>query len=275
MEIADYLKSLSVEGRLLAAEAERAGPGSSVPTCPGWQMRHLLRHTGMVHRWAAAFVTEGHTAYHPDGGEPDLDGGALLDWFRAGHHHLVEALAAAPADLDCWTFMPAPSPLAFWARRQLHETAVHRADAESALGGALTRVGTEHALDGIDELLTGFHARPRSRVRTDVPRTLRVRALGADADVDGSTGRGAGGGIGAGLDSGADAVWTVRLSAEPPKAIREQVLHDVPPAECELSGTAEGIYLTLWNRLPLSAVTLTGDRTVARLWTDNSAVTWN
>lgn len=256
MEIVDYLKSLSVEGRLLAAAAEQAGPGASVPTCPGWQVRHLLRHTGMVHRWAAAFVTEGHREYHPDGGEPDLDGVELLDWFRTGHHHLVEALAAAPADLDCWAFLPAPSPLAFWARRQLHETAVHRADAESALGGALTEVGTEQALDGIDELLTGFHARPRSRVRTDLPRTLRVRAVGADAD------------------GGADAVWTVRLSAEPPKATREQV-HDVPPADCELSGTAEGLYLTLWNRLPLSAVTLTGDRTVARLWTDNSAVTWN
>ncbi|WP_103508614.1 maleylpyruvate isomerase family mycothiol-dependent enzyme [Streptomyces sp. SM13] len=251
MQIAEHIASLSGEGRLLAAAAERAGPGASVPTCPGWQIRHLLRHTGMVHRWAAAFVTEGHTDYRPDGGEPALDGAELLAWFREGHGHLVRSLEEAPADLDCWTFLPAPSPLAFWSRRQLHETAMHRVDAESALGGPLTPVPAERAVDGIDELLTGFHARPKSKVRSRKPRTLRVRAVDTEA------------------------TWTVRISEDPPEAQRT-VGPDAPEdgVDCELSGTAEGLYLTLWNRLPLAAVTLRGDRSVARLWTDNSAVTW-
>ncbi|MER6636019.1 maleylpyruvate isomerase family mycothiol-dependent enzyme [Streptomyces microflavus] len=263
MEITEYIASLSEEGRLLAAAAEQAGPGASVPTCPGWQIRHLLRHTGMVHRWAAELINARHTTPHPDGGEPDLDGGELLDWFRAGHRHLVRSLEAAPADLECWTFMPAPSPLAFWSRRQLNETTVHRVDAESALGGPLTTVGADRAADGIDELLTGFHSRPKSRVRSSVPRTLRVRAVDTDA------------------------VWTVRISDAPPQTVRVAVPGGAdggdggPGAEgggdqvdCELSGTAEGLYLTLWNRLPLAAVTLRGDRSVARLWTDQSAVTW-
>ncbi|MFE6774250.1 maleylpyruvate isomerase family mycothiol-dependent enzyme [Streptomyces fimicarius] len=251
MQIAEHIASLSEEGRLLAAAAERAGPGASVPTCPGWQIRHLLRHTGMVHRWAAAFVTEGHTDYRPDGGEPALDGAELLAWFREGHGHLVRSLGEAPADLDCWTFLPAPSPLAFWSRRQLHETAVHRVDAESALGGPLTPVPAERAVDGIDELLTGFHARPKSKVRSRKPRTLRVRAVDTEA------------------------TWTVRISEDPPEAVRT-VTPDAPEdgVDCELSGTAEGLYLTLWNRLPLAALSLRGDRSVARLWTDNSAVTW-
>ncbi|MER6774108.1 maleylpyruvate isomerase family mycothiol-dependent enzyme [Streptomyces bacillaris] len=279
MEITQYIASLSEEGRLLAAAAEQAGPGASVPTCPGWQIRHLLRHTGMVHRWAAELVAEGHTTPHPDGGEPDLDGTALLDWFREGHHHLVRSLEAAPTGLECWTFLPAPSPLAFWSRRQLHETTVHRADAESALGGPLSPVDADRAVDGIDELLTGFHARPKSRVRSSTPRTLRVRAVDTDA------------------------VWTVRISEEPPQAVRTSAADPgtdttdpgtdaaapgtgaadpgagaadpgAGAADCELSGTAEGLYLALWNRLPLTAVTLRGDRSVARLWTDNSAVTW-
>ncbi|MCX4713660.1 MULTISPECIES: maleylpyruvate isomerase family mycothiol-dependent enzyme [Streptomyces griseus group] len=251
MQIAEHIASLSGEGRLLAAAAERAGPGASVPTCPGWQIRHLLRHTGMVHRWAAAFVTEGHTDYRPDGGEPALDGAELLAWFRAGHGHLVRSLEEAPADLDCWTFLPAPSPLAFWSRRQLHETAVHRVDAESALGGPLAPVPAERAVDGIDELLTGFHARPKSKVRSRKPRTLRVRAVDTEA------------------------TWTVRISEDPPEAVRTAAV-DAPEdgVDCELSGTAEGLYLTLWNRLPLAALSLRGDRSVARLWTDNSAVTW-
>ncbi|MFE9241846.1 maleylpyruvate isomerase family mycothiol-dependent enzyme [Streptomyces sp. NPDC007007] len=262
MQITELIASLSDEGRLLAAAAEQAGPGASVPTCPGWQIRHLLRHTGMVHRWAAAFVTEGHTSYHPDGGEPDLDGAELLAWFREGHRHLVRSLEEAPADLECWTFLPAPSPLAFWSRRQLNETTVHRVDAESALGGPLTPVSADRAADGIDELLTGFHARPSSRVRSDEPRTLRVRAVDTEA------------------------TWTVRISQGPPRAVRtagpdvdgtgkSDATGESDGAErvdCELSGTAEGIFLTLWNRLPLTAVTLRGDRAVARLWTDNSAV---
>ncbi|MEU0980628.1 maleylpyruvate isomerase family mycothiol-dependent enzyme [Streptomyces griseus] len=250
MQIAEHIASLSGEGRLLAAAAERAGPGASVPTCPGWQIRHLLRHTGMVHRWAAALVAEGRTTYQPAGTEPALDGTELLDWFRAGHRRLVSTLEEAPADLDCWTFMPAPSPLAFWSRRQLHETTVHRVDAESALGGALTPVSAGRAVDGIDELLIGFHARPTSKVRSTKPRVLRVRATDTDA------------------------TWTVRISQDPPRAVRSEAGAGADDdVDCELSGTAEGLYLALWNRLPLTALTLRGDRSVARIWTDNSAVT--
>ena len=46
--------------------------------------------------------------------------------------NLIEALDSASPDLEAWTFLPAPSPLAMLARRQAHETAIHRYDAESA-----------------------------------------------------------------------------------------------------------------------------------------------
>lgn len=250
METTEHIESLAGEGRLLAEAAREAGPDAPVPTCPGWQVRNLLRHTTMVHRWATAFVTEGHRTYHPDGGEPDLDGDELLDWFVEGHGLLVEALRAAPADLECWAFLPAPSPLAFWARRQAHETRIHRVDAESARGGAMTPVAAPYAVDGIDELLTGFHARPRSRVRTGIPRTMRLRALDEDA------------------------VWTVRLSADPPQTVRGAAA-EAEPSDCEVSGTAAELCLALWNRLPLSSLVVGGDREVAALWTENSGVTWS
>jgi uncharacterized protein (TIGR03083 family) len=200
----------------------------------------------MVHRWAAAFVAEGRTSHHPGGGLPGLDGPELVAWFREGHRHLVGTLSSAAPDVRCWHFLPAPSPLAFWARRQAHETAVHRVDAESARGGTPTAIGPEFALDGVDELLCGFHARPRSRVRSEEPRVLRVRAT----DVG-------------------NAVWTVRLSAEPPVTERG----DAGDADCEVAGPAAKLYLALWNRMPFPDVT--GDASVAALWRDNSAVTWN
>ncbi|MEU7279889.1 maleylpyruvate isomerase family mycothiol-dependent enzyme [Streptomyces sp. NPDC045431] len=247
MEITEYLETLARDGRLMAEAAEKAGPDAPVPPCPGWRVRDALRHTGVVHRWATAFVVEGHTAFQPMGDEPDLDGEELVAWFREGHGLLVRALSDAPDSLECWTFLPgASSARGFWSRRQAHETAVHRVDVQAALGDAAPGpVDPVFAADGIDELLCGFHAREKSRVRTPEPAVLRVRAT----------------------DTGD--VWTVRLSAQPSRATRGD---DGGAADCELSGPAERLYLTLWNRLPQSAVTVTGDERLARLWRETSAV---
>ncbi|MFJ6567571.1 maleylpyruvate isomerase family mycothiol-dependent enzyme [Streptomyces sp. NPDC091292] len=245
METGELMRSLDAEGRLLADAAREAGFDAEVPTCPGWQISDLLRHTGMVHRWATTLVAEGHTSYHPDGGLPDLYGELLLAWFRDGHARLVDTLSTAPADLECWAFMPAPSPLAFWVRRQAHETTIHRVDAETARGNTPTTIAAGFAADGIDELLRGFHARSKSRVRTDAPRTLRVRAT----------------------DTGA--VWTVRLSADAPVTERGES----GDADCELAGPAARLYLALWNRLPFPDIT--GDPELAALWRERSGITWS
>ncbi|MFF0474768.1 maleylpyruvate isomerase family mycothiol-dependent enzyme [Streptomyces sp. NPDC004284] len=247
-KITEYVEVLEAAGRGLADAAAEAGLDADVPTCPGWQVRDLVRHIAMVHRWAATHVAEAHTEYVPPGGQTTLDGEELLAHYREGHVLLVTALREAPESLECWSFFPAPSPLAFWARRQAHETAVHRVDAESALAGGPGPLDPAFAADGIDELLVCFHARDRSRVRTDEPRTLRVRTT----------------------DTGD--VWTVRLTAtEPPRTERGGPGAD-GPADTELSGPAEKLYLTLWNRLPLDAVTVTGDEELARLWRETSAV---
>ncbi|MEU0411878.1 maleylpyruvate isomerase family mycothiol-dependent enzyme [Streptomyces griseorubiginosus] len=243
METAEFIRILEREGQSLASAAEQAGTDAKVPTCPGWQVRDLVRHTGVVHRWATAFVAEGHTAFRPFADEPDLDGEELLAWFRAGHRRLVDTLDSAAPDVRCWHFLPAPSPLAFWARRQAHETAVHRFDAQAARGGTPDEPGRDFAADGIDELLRGFHARAKSQVRSAEPRVLRVRA----SDTDG-------------------AVWTVRLTEEPP-ATEYGAERD---ADCEVSGPAARLYLALWNRLPFPHVT--GDASVAGLWRERSAV---
>jgi uncharacterized protein (TIGR03083 family) len=238
----ELIKSLVREGRLLAAAAVEAGPGARVPTCPGWQVRDVLRHTGMVHRWATAFITEGYVRFHPADELSELDGDELVEWFRDGHGLLVAALSEAPADVECWTFLPAPSPLAFWARRQAHEPTIHRTDAESARGTRAEGIGADLAADGIDELRTGFHGRSRSNLRTDRPRVLRVRTT----------------------DTGD--TWTVRLSSEPPATERGATAD----ADCELSGPAAELYPALWNRLPVPHVS--GDPALAVWWREHSAI---
>ncbi|MEU3032581.1 maleylpyruvate isomerase family mycothiol-dependent enzyme [Streptomyces incarnatus] len=247
MQTVDFLHALDREGQLLAAAAERAGTDAKVPTCPEWQVRDLLRHIGAVHRWATGFIAEGHTGPRPIGEAPDLAGAELVAWYRDSHRLLVDTLAAAPADLECWTFFPLSgrSPLDFWKRRQAHETTVHRYDAEAARGGAPSPIAADLAADGIDELLRGFHARSRSGVRTTEPKALRVRAT----------------------DAGPDAVWTVQLGPDGPPVTSGQAAGD---ADAELFGPADQLYLALWNRAPVPEVS--GDRSLADLWRETSSI---
>ncbi|MFJ3793652.1 maleylpyruvate isomerase family mycothiol-dependent enzyme [Kitasatospora sp. NPDC090091] len=265
MDITEHIDAVRREGALLADAAARTDPGAPVPTCPDWQLRDLVLHTGQVHRWATAYVRDGHRQPLDADGEraawgPEPSDGELVDWFRTGHTALVEALAAAPADLDCWSFLPAPSPLAFWARRQAHETAVHRFDADAAAGSAGPETATDLALDGIAELLQGFMARSRARVRSEKPRTVLVRP------TDGTVS------------------WLLTISPEPltvttadraGQADDTGAPADLPSADLTLAGRARDLYLLLWNRLPAARVERTGDESLLDLWRETAVVRWS
>ena len=191
MGTAEHVKSLDREGQLLVAAARSAGVHAPVPSCPGWEVRDLLAHIGFVHRWAARYVAEGLTEMVEEPDEAEMVPAApsddtIISWVADGHAALVEVLSSAPPDVQCWTFLPAPSPLAFWARRQAHETAVHRVDAELAAGGPPTPVDPAFAVDGTDEVLLGFFARPRRGGALDVsPGTIGLEADRRWAFVDG------------------------------------------------------------------------------------------
>src|SRR5215470_16610732 len=111
VEIADHIASLERDGQLMALAADQAGLRAPVPSCPGWQVRDLLRHQGYVHRWAGRFVAEGLPDAVPEPTEAEIlvagpSDGQLLDWFGEGHASLTKAFRAAPPDLACWTFLP-------------------------------------------------------------------------------------------------------------------------------------------------------------------------
>jgi uncharacterized protein (TIGR03083 family) len=184
VDIDQLLDALTNEGQRLAAAAAVAGPEAEVPRCPGWVVRDLVRHLGGVHRWATSIV-DGPRAepWRVDldevvGSRPADDD--LLGWFTQGHARLVEVLATSDPDLDCWTFLAAPSPLAMWARRQAHETAIHRVDAELAAGWPVTPLPQAFAADGIGELLTCFITRPGGQLRvwsaSSAARPINARA---------------------------------------------------------------------------------------------------
>jgi uncharacterized protein (TIGR03083 family) len=236
MDVATHVERLEVDGALLAGAAERAGWDKPVAACR-WDVRQLVTHLGGVHRWAAALVRTAardgleEVAATVGTGPGDDE---LLDWFRAGHADLVATLRAAPADLVCYTFLPAPSPLAFWARRQAHETAIHRADAESAAGD-ITPFPVAFAQDGIGEMLHGF-ARRRSNA-IDAPGTVALRP------DDGGTS------------------WLVTMGGERLGAV--EVAADAD-ADATVNGSSSDLYLWLWNRP--ADVTISGDASIAERW---------
>jgi uncharacterized protein (TIGR03083 family) len=264
MEIAEHIDALRRQGERLADAAERAGLDAAVPPCAPWLVKDLLRHTGYVHRWAARHITEcpGQVLDGPPEAEI-LRGGAedagLLAWFRAGHAALTETLATADPALECATFMAAPSPLAFWARRQAHETAIHRADAESA-AGVTPEYQAEFAADGIDELIMGFGRRRKYQPESD-PKTAegwRLRVLAADT-------------------GGAWSVEAHEGRLQPRRTDSQDSGSDDPEgAGCTVSGPASGVYLYLWNRADAgrAGVTVAGDPLLLASWQASVRVRW-
>ena len=249
MEIAEHIESIRRDGRMLAAAAEAAGPDARVPSCPDWAVRDLVGHQGFVHRWAAANLTRNRDDFMvPDDANAAVgpipeDDAKLFEWFREGHTALVATLESVPDDVVAFTFLPAPNPRAFWARRQAHETAIHRADAELA-SGSVTPYPADFAADGIDEMLCGFASRSK-RIVLDPVRTLAVTCTDIKATWF--------------TIIGPDGLVVTDADAEP---------------DCTVSGSASDLYLLLWNRGTVGGLEITGDGELLDHWKSNLHVRW-
>jgi uncharacterized protein (TIGR03083 family) len=231
VDFAEYLEAIRESLASFVSDARKAGLDAPVPTAPEWDVRDLVAHQGMVHRWATDNVLGRQAdpeAYRTEG----LESPDPVLWLREGGLALLKALEEAPVDLEAMVFLKEPpAPRLFWARRQCHETTIHSVDALAASLGRVptaeeTWVTTQVALDGIDELLVGFLTRSKSSLRSDKPVTFAIRPK----DVTRS--------------------WHVRVGTEPPQVERGAGRHKGfhRDADVVLEGTAEQLYLALWNR---------------------------
>lgn len=244
MDVPFLIEQLTADGAAVVAAASGRDWDAPVPRTE-WTLRHLVTHLGGVQRWAAEVVETRSASGQTPAGETVGSGpadGVLLEWYREGHAALVETLSSAPDDLECFTFLPAPSALHFWARRQAHEQAIHRVDAEGATGRETTFFGADFAQDGLAELLTGF-ARRRSKA------VVRAGALGLDA-VDGAS-------------------WLVAFGGERIEAVETE---DLAGTDVTVRGRSSDLYLWAWNRP--SEVVVDGDAEVAALWGSTVQVRW-
>lgn len=242
MDTEQYIQAIRDSGDRFVSVLEGVDLEAPVPSCPEWVVRDLVRHQAGVHAWARTIVGK-RLGESPDRDMEQLVGGwpadnELLSWFQAGYQSLTDVLEQAPEQLRCWTFLEASSPLVHWARRQAHETAIHRVDAELAAGQLPVAFDPAFAADGIDELLTAFITRRGRGPTADRPTSFAVQCT----------------------DSG-DA-WTVYY--DPEKAVTERSAD--PDADALVRGSASDLYLWLWHRLPQGQAELVGDPTVIDDW---------
>jgi len=119
----------------------------------------------------------------PDGRIPD-DPALHAPWLRAGAERVIQAVREAGSD-PVWTF-GGPRPASFWARRMAHETAVHRADAQIAVGRQ-PELEPDLAVDAIDEWLGSVSGPVAEDQRADsLPDGAVLHVHATDEGLDGA-----------------------------------------------------------------------------------------
>lgn len=228
-------------------------PGARVPACPDWDAADLLAHLTRVQDFWSHVLTH-RPAPPEDYAEPERPASydeLLAGWART-HEHFLDALAAADPAEPAWSWSSAPGAqsVGFTYRRQAHEAAIHRLDAEQA-AGTPTPLPADLATDGIDEALDVMYGALPAWGRFD-PEDLFVEYRTTDTATSVWTRLG--------TFSGTEPDGTVR-TAEPDQ-------HVVPDpgraADVVVSGTADRLDGWLWHRYDDTGITVEGDPAVWR-----------
>jgi uncharacterized protein (TIGR03083 family) len=244
-----------------ARTAARRESAPAVPSCPGWTMTDLILHLGSAHRFVShlidrriqqpprpgdltawADLTGEWTAWLPPNHAPPGNAvpPALLDWFRDGAADLEERLLLTSPDEPVWSWS-GDCTAGFWRRMQAIEVAVHRWDAQKALGMARP-LDSSLAADAVAQHFEVMAPRRRAVAkappgrgerflfrRTDGPQSWPVR-----------------------FDSGA-----ILLGSD------ENREYDV-----EIAGRASDLALFLWHRPVNNQLDILGDTTMLKRYFD-------
>jgi uncharacterized protein (TIGR03083 family) len=204
--------------------------GAPVPSCPEWTVSDLVAYLGRVQRFHTRHVVRGVTD-DPDREtpiEPPADDD-LLPWFEESTRVLLATLREVGTQTPAWSFGP-PRTSAFWHRRMALEAAIHRWDAQSARHDA-HGFEVAVAVDGIDEVLTVHTPSDLQDEPVEVRGVVQVRLTDSDR------------------------TWTV-------EHLGDDLVTTQKTPEAVLEGTASGVFLALWGRVPLSSLTVEGDETL-------------
>jgi uncharacterized protein (TIGR03083 family) len=233
----------------MASATTGADPATPVSTCPGWTLAKLIKHTGIVHRWVAHIVTT-RSSVRID--QRDVQAGlpaedtTYPEWLASGAAPLTAVLREAGPDTAVWAF-GSEQRSGWWARRMLHETTVHRVDAELALGVKPT-FDPVVAADGIDEFLAiaPTASRPSERL-AELPAGESLHLHATDSDGE----------------------WLIRFV---PGGLEWERGH--AKATAAVRAPAELLLLFTYGRIPPGDERLTvfGDGTLLEAWQEKTAL---
>ncbi|MFU8853083.1 maleylpyruvate isomerase family mycothiol-dependent enzyme [Micromonospora sp. SL1-18] len=232
-----WIGELRTEGPTFAAAVAEAPPETPVLSCPGWTVTDLAHHLTGFYIWARTVVTAGTTT-RPVREEvtPPADL-TPAEWYRQEYDRLMALFEGLDPEAPAWNFAPRPKKAGFWPRRVAHETAVHRWDAQLAIGAG-EPIEAKLAADGVSEVLDTWLPAGR-RIQPGQWHGV-VQLTASDAAQD----------------------WYLRLRGEGVALLDTATIldHDDHHARAQVVGTASDLLLALMGRISFDTLGVAGDR---------------
>jgi uncharacterized protein (TIGR03083 family) len=236
-----WLTALRGDGAALrAAVASHGTLTNRVPSAPEWTVGQLVRHLGSEYEWVRGHAGRGLTERPADldvaATAPAADDPAVLAWFDDQLARLDAFLEALDPDLPAWNWAPQAKTAAFWHRRMAHETAVHRWDAQTAVG-LPEPIEAKLAGDTIAEVLDTWL--PAGRRKSDGEHAGMIQLAATDLGQE----------------------WYVRLRGPGVALLDTDTLldDDAHPARAAAGGNASDLALALWGRVNFDVLEIAGD----------------
>ena len=221
-----------------------SNPKGRVRWSDRWTVRSVARHVAGSHHAVALILADRPTAdFKKAAAMPRVEAGdpAFPEWFAENTEQLLAQCRTVPPAATCWTPHPLiPGTAAYWKRRIVYDTLVHRWDAEVGAGISGAAMKPEVAADAVDELLAiGLRV---TRAMTHAPAAPAVRLACTDRARE----------------------WDLDLSGVGRLAIH---CEHIDPA-LTVRGTAEALLLALWGHIGIESASIEvgGDRSLLARW---------